>query len=449
MRKQEANNSKVTLAGLLARTITIATITLLASTNSWAEARTLYSFRGGSDGANPHGSLIADSAGNLYGTTEFGGGSSATCPNGCGTVFELVKTSSGYQEKVLYPFQGGSDGLGPWAAVTLDAAGNLYGTTINGGGSTNCFEGCGTAFKLTKGPNGQWTEKVLYAFQGPPNDGQGAGGSLLLDSQGNFYGTTFYGGPGKCLTEGCGVIFRLSPTSSGPWAETLLYTFAGAGDGGIPSGSLSVDAGGNLYGTTNVDGASHDGGTVFELSPVAGTWTLKTLFSFDGSPTSGTGSNPDGGVILDDAGNLYGTAICGGFAVRPKGWSPCAVGFGVVFKLSPGADGVWSEQVLIAYHSVHNAVYPDTPLIFDPAGNLYGTTFYGGDPTGIGGGTVFEVMPGNGVWSGKVISRFLDTSSTGGVTPYSGVLRDASGKLYGTTYSRGSHGYGTVYELTP
>src|SRR5579864_4352248 len=437
MRRQTGNAAKTLLVGALIRAIAIGTIALMASTNIWATQKTLYSFRGGDDGANPHGSLIADSAGNLYGTTSFGGGSSNACPNGCGTVFELIKTTTEYKENVLYRFQGGSDGYGPWSgALTFDAAGNLYGTTINGGGSANCFEGCGTAFKLTKGSNGQWTETVLYAFQGAPIDGQGPGGQLLLDAQGNLYGTTFYGGPGSCLSEGCGLIFQLTPTSSGPWTENILYTFTGRSDGGIPSGALSIDTKGNLFGTTTVDGSSN-GGTVFEFSPLAGTWTLSTLFSFDGSVGSETGLNPDGGVILDPAGNLYGTALCGGFAVRPKTWSPCAAGFGTVFQLSRGADGVWTEQVLVRFHTVKQEAFPDTPLVRDQAGNLYGTTFYGGDLTGIGGGTVYEVLRNSdGTWSERVLSRFLGTTLAGGTTPYSGVLRDALGNLYGTTYSR-------------
>jgi uncharacterized repeat protein (TIGR03803 family) len=448
---QKANDFRVNLTGAVMRATAIGTIALILSASSWASQKTLYSFRGGNDGANPHASLIADSAGNLYGTTSLGGGSSSTCPNGCGTVFELVKTSTGYQEKVLYRFQGGSDGYGPWSgALTCDAAGNLYGTTNNGGCSANCFEGCGTAFKLTKGSNGQWTETVLYAFQGAPTDGQGPGGPLLFDAQGNLYGTTFYGGPGLCVSIGCGVIFQLSPTTSGPWSETLLYIFKGLGDGGIPSGPLSVDANGNLFGTTTVDGASNDGGTIFELSPSAGTWTFSTLFSFDGRVSSETGLNPDGGVILDDAGNLYGTTVCGGFAVRPKTFSPCAAGFGTVFELSQGIGGVWTEQVLVRFHTVKQEAFPDTSLIRDQAGNLYGTTFYGGDLTGIGGGTVYEVVPnGDGTWSERVLSRFLGTTLNGGVTPYSGVIRDASGNLYGTTYSRGRYGYGVVYEVIP
>src|SRR5260221_7537019 len=246
-----------------------------------------------------------DSAVNLICTTQYGGGST-NCGSdgtfsGCGTVFELLKNANGsYQEKVLYAFQGGNEGADPYAEVTLDAAGNLYGTTLQGGGSSNCPAGWGIVFKLTKGTTGAWSETNLYAFQGAPADGAGPGGKLILDSQGNLYGTTLYGGVAFCTLEGCGTIFELSPTTSGPWTETLLHVFAGTTDGGVPAGSLITDEAGNFFGTT-----SSGSGTVFELSPSAGTYTLTTLYAFDGSLFSTTGSVPEGGVVRDGAGNLY------------------------------------------------------------------------------------------------------------------------------------------------
>jgi uncharacterized repeat protein (TIGR03803 family) len=451
MRGKTANDLKAALGRVLTRTVAVGAITLMTLASGWASQKTLYAFRGGKDGANPHGALISDSAGNLYGTTELGGGGPACGTTGCGTVFELVKNADGgYQEQVLYRFQSGSDGLGPWAALTLDGAGNLYGTTINGGGSTNCYEGCGTAFKLTKGSTGQWTETILYAFQGGTGDGQGPAGQLLLDLQGNLYGTTLYGGTGYCTTEGCGFVFSLTPTPSGPWTETLLYEFTGAEDGGIPSPSLTVDAAGNFYGTTGTGGGLNNSGTVFELAPTGGTWSLSTLFAFNANRSSTTGQSPEGGVILDAAGNLYGTNNCGGVDVAPRGYTPCQYGFGNVFKLSPGTGGVWTEQVLYNFVDTKNAAYPDTPLVFDSAGNLYATTYLGGSPRLVGWGTVFELSPSStGTWTETVPARFLDLSAVAGRTPYAGVLLDGSGDIFGTTYEGGTYDYGVVYEVRP
>jgi uncharacterized repeat protein (TIGR03803 family) len=453
------SNGKATnltaLAGTICRLITVGTITIVALTNAWAGQKTLHSFAGGKDGANPHGNLIADSAGNLYGTTELGGEKGKYCgTTGCGIVFEEVKNSDGaYQERVLYRFQGGKDGNTPWSGLTLDAEGNLYGTTLAGGGSRNCEKACGTVFKLTKGSTGLWTETVLYAFQGGLSDGQSPGGQLLFDSQGNLYGTTFYGAIGGCFEIGCGSVFKLTPGTDGSWTETLLYAFTGGADGGEPSGALSQDSSGNLYGTTEMGGGPlAGGGTVFELSPSAGgTWSLSTLFNFVATTDSETGEYPIGGVILDSAGNLYGTTECGGYTVLPTGWSPCTYGFGAVFKLSRGVKGVWNEEVIYKFAGIADAAYADTPLLFDSAGNLYGTTFYGGEPNGVGGGgTAFELTrESDGTWTENVLSRFLGDTPNSGITPYAGVLRDSTGNLFGTTWGRGELGYGVVYEVTP
>jgi uncharacterized repeat protein (TIGR03803 family) len=428
-------------------------MTLLVSANSWGVARTLYSFKGGNDAGLPHGGLTMDSAGNLYGTTQFGGGSANCGSNGditgCGAVFELVKNANGsYQEKVLYAFQGGNDGADPYAEVTLDSAGNLYGTTLQGGGSSNCPAACGIVFKLTKGSNGAWGETILHAFQGAPTDGWGPEGKLILDSQGNLYGTTFYGGVGPCyLGAGCGIIFELSPTASGPWTETLLYAFTGTTDGGTPEGSLVMDEDGNFFGTTS--GAS--AGTVFELSPSAAGWTLATLFTFDGSRNSATGSYPEGGVVRDGAGNLYGTTSCGGLKLIPTGWSPCRYGFGTVFALyPPNNGGAWQEQVLMKFAGTKNASYPMSGLIIGLDGTLWGTTYYGGASQGVGGGTTFGIVPNDdGTWSERIVARFPGLVVGGGDTAYAGVVQDSVGHLYGTTWGGGKYSSGTVYEVTP
>lgn len=459
MLNKTAANSAAMLGSVLTRAVAIGTMTLFALTSAWAGAKNIYAFKSGNDGALPYASLISDSAGNLYGTTGSGGGATACGTTdqgvtGCGTLFELVKNAEGYQEQVLYRFQGGNDGIEPRAGLTMDAAGNLYGTTIDGGGSLNCYNGCGTIYKLTKGSNGAWTESVLYAFQGPAGDGQGPMGQVILDSEGNLYGTTSYGGSSVlACDEGCGTVFKLIPTSSGPWTENIIYTFTNNGDGAIPAGHLAVDASGNLYGTTALTNDKDDsGGTVFELSPMAGgSWTLNTLFTFSGVRTATTGVTPNGGVILDAEGNLYGTTLCGGSAIRTPGWSPCEqnFGYGNVFKLSPGTDGIWTEQVLYTFFNFENAVFPDTALIFDPAGNLYGTTYYGG-ARNAGAGTVFELTPtASGEWTEKVLARFDGDAINDGRSPYDAVLMDGSGNLFGTTYAGGKYDFGVVYEVTP
>ena len=273
----------------------------------------LHSFIPG-DGVNPIAGLIQDAAGNLYGTTAFGGAACAELSSqGCGVVFELIRCNSGYDFKVLHKFTGGADGAAPSGGLIRDAAGNLYGTTFYGGGSSACGlangtpSGCGTVFKLS--PTS--TKTVLHTFTS--GDGQNPSAGLIREAAGNFYGTTTYGGGA-----GGGVVFELSPTG----IQTVLYSFAGGADGAFPLAGLIRDVGGNLYGTTQSGGTSSGCapfgcGVVFKLSP---TGTETVLHSFTGRD----GAFPSAGLIQDTVGNLYGTTEIGG-----------AYGFGVVFKLSP------------------------------------------------------------------------------------------------------------------
>ena len=454
MRKIRATSFQKRFAGVLTRVLAVSAMTLLALTHASAVAKTLYSFQGGNDGRLPHGGLVADSAGNLYGTTQYGGGSpncgdSSSTLSGCGTVYELVKQPNGtYKESVLYAFQGGSDGNSPWAQVTLGADGSIYGTTLTGGGITlPCPTGCGTVFKLTKGSNGAWTETILHLFLGGAVDGQGPSGNLILDAQGNLYGTTFYGVAAPCSIEGCGVVFELSPTASGPWTETILHAFTGLGDGGIPAGSLITDPSGNLYGTTQTGG--NGAGTVFELSPSASGWTLSTLTAFDGTFNSTTGQTPLGGVVRDAAGDLYGTTLCGGVHTRPTGFTPCSDGFGTVFVLyPPDSGGVRLLHTIIDLKGARNAVYPDTAVIFGRDGILWGTTYLEGSPQGTGSGTTFGMVPNDdGTWGQRIVARFPGLGAGGGVSPFAGVFQDSAGNLYGTTWEGGKNGFGTVYEI--
>ena len=380
----------------------------------WTE-KILYSFiRKFPNAYRPEAGLIIDTAGNLYGTTELGGTSN------CGTVFELTpKTGGGWTENVLHSFNNNrSDGTNPLAGLIFDTGGNLYGTTELGGTSNY-----GTVFELTPAGGGTWTEKVLYSFNNNGTDGTNPLGSLLFDASGNLYGTTELGGASNF-----GAVFELTPTTGGGWTEKILHSFNGT-DGSNPYANLIFDVGGNLHGTTNSGGTSNYG-TVFELTPAGGgSWTEKVLYSFKNNGTDGT--NPLAGLIFDASGNLYGTTQGGG-----------AHSSGTVFELTHNGGGRWTEKVLHSFAGV-DGYYPEATLIFDSAGKLYSSTISGG-ASNIG--TVFELTPkAGGGWTERVLHSFAVAD---GFWPYAGVIFDAAGNLYGTTYMGGATEGGTVFELT-
>ena len=402
-------------------------LTLTAPLFAASKENVLHRFSSdGKDGVYSSAGLIFDAAGNLYGTTPHGG------PSDLGTVYQLSPGANGtWTETVLHSFSG-NDGLYPDASLIFDAAGNLYGTTY-GGGAHNA----GAVFQLSPRANGTWTENVLYSFGTKAGDGGGPMASLIFDAAGNLYGTSLGGQYGK------GNVFELSPGAGGTWTETVLYSFNGK-DGQDPKGSLVFDAAGNLYGTT-YSGGGFSVGAVFQLSPGAGgKWTEKVSHRFTGRD----GGFPYAGLILDGSGNLYGTTLAGG-----------AYDFGTVFQLTPGAHGTWTEKVVHSFnHNSHDGVVPYAGLIFDKAGNLFGTTFEGGTSgtacsTGFGCGTVFELKPGaKGKWTEKVLYSFVFGKD--GLQPFAGVIFDAGGNLYGTTQVGGSgcgsqQHCGTVFEITP
>ena len=272
----------------------------------WTETP-LYKFSGHSDGSNPFGgALVFDSAGNLYGTTYAGGG--GNCTGGCGVVFKLTPSGGSWSESVLYTFTGGADGASPWAGVTLDSAGNLYGTTSAGGSSSN-----GTVYELSPSGGG-WTEKTLHSFQRLPDGGSPYAG-LIFDRSGNLYGATQYGGSG-----GGGTVYELSP-SGGSWTYTVLYDLVGSGGGHAkgPVANLVMDGAGNLYGAAAGDGA-YRYGVVFKLTHSGGSWTYTSLHDFTGGSD---GDLPRSNLVFDASGNLYGTAYGG------------TLGNGVVFQIVP------------------------------------------------------------------------------------------------------------------
>jgi uncharacterized repeat protein (TIGR03803 family) len=409
-------------------TVAIVTLMLLAP-GVWASNKftSLHRFDGGGnqcEGPNKGGcrcrsTLVFDAAGNLYGTT-MGGGSS-----GLGTVFKLTRKPDGkWKETVLHSFENdGKDGAEPFAGLTFDGAGKLYGTTAYGGAHGG-FLCCGTVFELSPNRDGTWTETVLHSFVTNANDGSVPETGVIFDAKGNLYGTTVAGGP-----LGWGTVFELTPSGDGHWSEHIVYAFQGGDDGRQPDSGLIFDGAGNLYGTTSRGGASGVG-AVFKLTPneEGGVWTESVLHSFNGMD----GSAPFAGVIFDAQGNLYGTTAQGG----PHFW-------GTAFKLAPTASGSWKESVLHGFN-FNDGAGPSASLIFDSVGNLYGTTSFGGRTRQ---GTVFKLTPtSNGQWLKVEVHSFRNHP---GSFPYSGLVFDGDGNLYGTTNGDLFHTVGSVFEITP
>jgi uncharacterized repeat protein (TIGR03803 family) len=338
----------------------------------------LYTFIGGNDGADPEAGVIIGPNGSLYGTTAEGGGGNCYSGAGCGTVFDLKPPASAcktalcpWAETVLYSFSEGSDGVQPLSDLVFDQAGNLYGTTSLGGikqGNCNNNGGCGVVYKLTAS-NGGWTERVIHSFTGG-NDGFTPLSGLVFDQAGNPYGTTRYGGGPGCALLGCGTVYQLTPSGSG-WKENVVYKFTGGSDGDDPWGGLIFEQSGDLYCTT-VSGGAGGGGTVYELSPSNGGWTLTTLYSFSGSDGSYAS------LTMDAPGNLYGTTFGDG-----------SYGYGNVFKLTP-SNGGWTYTSLHDFTSGCYGYRPRGSVILDTNNNIYGTASQGGI---YGYGVVFEITP--------------------------------------------------------
>ena len=409
----------------MALALAIVLLSALAAAPS-AQAQTytvVYNFTGSPDGDVPSAGLIGDASGNLYSTTWMGGNN--RCEDGCGTIFKLDDTG---KETVLYAFHGDAHGASPAAGLIWDAAGNLYGTT-----SGEWAEKPGTVFKL----DNTGKETLLYAFTGG-KDGSMPFAGLVRDAQGNLYGTTAYGGASGCWANlGCGVVFKLDKTGK----ETVLHTFSGGNDGGNPMATLVQDASGNLYGTTEIGGdlkchilyGTHGCGPVFKLDK-KGKETV--LHKFGGK---NDGKYPEAGLLPDSQGNFYGTTYYGG-----------AYTGGTVFKL----DATGKETVLYSFGQGGDGdgANPEAGLIMDAAGNLYGTTYKGGsDCSVMPCGTVFELDT-----TGKETVLHVFEGSDGS-WPEAGLLQDASGNLYGTTAEGGEggsgcysdkYGCGVVFKIT-
>jgi uncharacterized repeat protein (TIGR03803 family) len=430
----------------------------------WKE-QVLYSFQGGTDGATPVGGVVFDSQGNLYGATQYGGNDNCSPMAACGTVYQLSPQADGsWTETVLYVFKGKAfnDGEYPEGGLIADSVGNLYGTAAYGG-TGSCVlvgitGGCGTVFELSppQQKGGAWTETILYSFRGG-NDGYVPWGDLVVDKSGNLYGSTIFGGGQgtNCdpFYQYCGTVFKLSPPKKpgGKWKEKVLHSFAGGSDGANPNGELVLDRKGAVYGTTYSGGnqnCNYEGesgcGTAFELKPPTkkgGVWSEKVLHRFD--RTTSDGGNPMAGLVSGADNKLYGTTLNGGPA-----------GGGIVFRLVPPRkkSGSWTETILNAFGNNVFGYDLEAPLIFDSSGNLYGTA-----NTGSGGaayGNVFRLKPSGRkgqLWSLSILYDFGGIPD--GENPVASLTFDKTGNLYsitrygGTGTACGFTGCGTVFQV--
>jgi uncharacterized repeat protein (TIGR03803 family) len=399
--------------------IALASVVLLLAMTPRGQAQTysvLYTFTGVSDGFSPRAGLIRDSAGNLYGTTESGGKTGGACGIGCGTVFMVDPAGN---ETVLHAFGGAPDGSTPTGGVVRDAEGNLYGTTAIGGSN-----GGGIVFRLDK--NGK--ETVLHTLGGS-GDGAIAYAGLFRDAAGNLYGTTAAGG-----SIGSGTIYKVDSKGN----ETVLYSFSGGVDGGLPYSTPMLDPSGNLYGVT------FKPSVLFRLDKLNKETVLHAF-------TGGIGGEHPAYVRLvrDPDGNLYGTTDDGGiYRGVCRTWGGC----GVVFTVDKNGQ----ETVLYSFTGNADGSNPPAGLIRDAAGNLYGTTTGGGDLSCAQGqgkygcGVVFKVDK-----YGQETVLYSFTGQADGAEPGDRLLLDGAGNLYGTTGVGGDlscnppYGCGVVFKLTP
>jgi len=395
----------------------------------------IHNFTGSLDGSEPSSGLTIDRAGNLYGSTFEGDA-------GTGTTYKLSFRGSGWVVSPLYYYGTQSKGDIPYDRPIFGPNGSLY-LTVGFGGIGPCVTyngtGCGAVVNLQPpitppvSPLVMWLDTPLYKFSGGSDGANPYSGDIVFDQAGNIYGTTFNGGSTNC-GGGCGVVYELVHSGNN-WTENVLYSFSGP-DGSHPWAGLTFDQAGNLYGTTSGGGANNLG-TVFELSPSNGSWTLQTLHTFQGSD----GANPYPGLIFDAAGNLYGASS----SMGPNSG-------GTVFELSPSGNG-WTFNTLYNFTGPNGGLYPGpvANLAFDQHGNLYGTTHLDG---AFNFGAVFKLTNNGGVWSYTSLHDF--TAGLDGGDPRSNITFDANGNMYGTA-SEGGTGNpqqcvgscGVVFEITP
>jgi uncharacterized repeat protein (TIGR03803 family) len=402
--------SQKTAMAALAATL-VAAITMIGSLPAQAQTyNAIYNFTGGHDGSNPEAGLTIDHAGSLYGTTNGGG-------VGFGAAFKLAHKGSSWTFNPLYSFAGGSDGAGTYSRVIFGPDGSLYGVTYG----TN--SGFGTVFRLQppatacKSVLCPWTETVLYRFTGG-SDGANPDGDLVFDQAGNIYGVTLKGG------DGYGVVYELT-RSGGGWTQSVLHTFEQGSGGTHPTAGVIFDKTGNLYGTAAFGGLGY--GVVFQLTPSGSGWTENVLYTFTGGNDGGA---PIGGLIFDNSGNLYGSTF-------QNGVGSGGTAFELMFQ-----SGKWTFELLHSFAGT-SGCGPQASLAFDQAGSLYGTTLCDGTN---GQGSVFELTPSNGTWTYTSLHDFA--GSEGGF-PFSNVVFDANGNIYGTASEGGADGVGVVFQITP
>jgi hypothetical protein len=393
----------------------VAILQVAAPRASASTTEVIYSFLGDEDGEYADTDLDIDGAGNLYGTTVLGGDFAS------GTVFQLAPVAGSWAHTVLHSFTSGADGAEPYKGVTVDSAGNLYGTTV-AGGSGSCEGGCGVAYKLTNS-GGVWTHTVLHAFTGG-SDGSGPGARLAIDRKGDLYGMTPTGGD-----YGLGTIYRLHQTRNGTWRFKVIHTFTGGADGSSGSAGRMLVRGGHLYGAATTGGA-YGSGTIFELRPApAGEWDFRVLYAFQGEPD---GVFPYGALLFDSANHLYGTTYYGG-----------TNDLGTVYQLTRSGGGNWTESVIYSFKSGSDGNSSISNVVADSVGNLYGTTSEGG----AGKGTVFALTQQSGAWVESLPHVFSGPPDGG--FPYAGMVPGLAGEFYGATVHGGAGDDGAIYKFTP
>ena len=396
-----------------------------------ATTKIIYTFQGGRDGGQPWASLLVDErTGTLYGTTEVGGNSQ--CENyfqfGCGVIFSLTPSNTGWREQVLYRFQGGNDGGHPRSPLTPRADGYFYGTTTTGGGGIQ--GGLGTAFRIMPG---SWKEQVIFSFT---SDSSGAypQGAIAFDKSGDLFGLTTNGGAGS------GVAYELIPSDANQWTEAVLTASLGG-----PYAGLVINQQGHLFGADAVGGRYNEG-SVFELAHQEGQWHFRDIYSFLIPCGMSCGGAQSSDLTLTRNGDLIGFAPDAGIQAC-NGYS-C----GLVYEMS-NRDGIWTEKTLYAFKNFADGWGPDygAPAI-DASGNIFGATEGGGR---YGLGTVFELSRKNGVWEKTTLYDFRGGALGSG--PFAGLLIGPNGDLFGTTYGGGKvggktckkQGCGVVFEVTP
>lgn len=382
----------------------------------------IHNFVGSFDGSEPASGVTVDAAGNLYGSTFFG-------DQATGTVYKLARRSGGW---VLFPlmyFTNMATGVIPYDQPVFGPDGAIYLTT-GFGGVGPCFTynnttGCGVMMTLKPLPTPPptpltpWNETLLYKFTGGADGGNPYSATILFDGPTNIYSTTFMGGSSLC-SGGCGVVYKMTKTN-GTWSENVLYTFTNGSDGAHPWSGLTADHSGNFYGTTSAGGTGGFG-TVFELSPNgSGGWNLRTLYSFTGQDDGGT---PFSGLTFDASGNLFGATS----AYGPGNG-------GTIYELTPAAGGNWNFQTVFTFTGPRGGIQPGplANLTFDAQGNMYGTTHLDGP---FNFGAIFKLTPGSGGWTYTSLHDF--TGGLDGGYPRSVVAFDASGNMYGTASEGGT-----------